>query len=519
MDTDDTSQRRSPTRTTRRALLAFVVLAAAAIVASPVSADDTPVWEPALSVSKTTDLDRDGETVTVTGAGFDPAANIGSRPPANGQPAGVYVAFGKFADDWRPSEGAASSSREVIAQRWAAPAALAPVLSPTGSYVELAPDGTFTAQLPVEMADAVAGNYGVYTYPASGATNPAQELYVPMSFASEPTPTTSTTVPPPTSTTVPPTTSTTSTTVPPTTSTTVPPTTVPPTTSTTVAPTPTTPPPTMPPTTAAPTGPLQIVGGHLDWGVKASFHSYVTGGIAQGSIATTGGASTNPDGTFRFPAQPGVGEVAPDGQRVDAGFGGAVRFTGHGGQLDLQLSDIRVDVDGVTGVLVADVESTPLAPGALGATVPSSFTSLQAAEVHDDVVLATLSVAGTPGRVAATVTWPAIAASLTEAGVPAFSDFYAAGDALDPLTVVLELSSVPDVAEGRPTTDGTTGGVTGVGGGATPVGVATGTLPYTGSDSSALWWTAAALLLGGAGVAGTAAIRRRAEVRPGGDDR
>ena len=441
-------------------------------------AAEAPVWDAQVSVSKTTDLDREGETVTVTGTGFDPAANLGARPPAAGQPAGVYVVFGKFADDWRPSQGADSSSREVISQKWAAPDNLIPVLGSNPQYVPLHDDGTFTAPLDAAMDDSVAGNYGVYTYPASGATNAAQELYVPMAFAAEPPPTTSTTAPPTTSTTAPPTTSTS----------------------------------TTPPTTQTPSGSLGIVGGHLDWGVKASFRSYVTGGIAQGSIATTDGATTNPDGTFRFPARPGLGEVAPDGQRFDADFGGAVRFTGHGGQLDLQLSDIRVDVDGGTGVLVADVESTPLAAGALGATsIPEAFATPQAVEVHDDVVLATLALSGTPGRVDTTVTWPAIAANLTEAGVPAFSDFYAAGDALDPLTVVLELTAVPDVPEGAPSADG----VTGVGGGATPVGVAAGTLPYTGSDSSGLWWAAAALLLGGAAVTATASVRRRAEVRPG----
>ena len=46
----------------------------------------------------------------------------------------------------------------------------------------------------------------------------------------------------------------------------------------------------------------------------------------------------------------------------------------------------------------------------------------------------------TPGSVGLTVTWPGIAAALTDAGAPSFGGFYQPGDALDPLTVVLDLS-------------------------------------------------------------------------------
>ena len=83
----------------------------------------------------------------------------------------------------------------MISQKWAAPDNLIPVLGSNPQYVPLHDDGTFTAQLDAAMDDSVSGNYGVYTYPASGATNAAQELYVPMAFAAEPPPPTSTTRP------------------------------------------------------------------------------------------------------------------------------------------------------------------------------------------------------------------------------------------------------------------------------------------------------------------------------------
>jgi len=98
-----------------------------------VTAAPDPVWTPAVSVGKTTGLDPAGETITVTGSGFDPAANTGTRPPLAGQPTGVYLVFAKVADPWRPSEGAPSSARTVIDQKWVLPAASRAVLDPSGT--------------------------------------------------------------------------------------------------------------------------------------------------------------------------------------------------------------------------------------------------------------------------------------------------------------------------------------------------------------------------------------------------
>ncbi len=43
-----------------------------------------------------------------------------------------------------------------------------------------------------------------------------------------------------------------------------------------------------------------VQGGRLDWGIKSSFQSYVTGPIAQGSWSLTGGAATVGGSQFRF---------------------------------------------------------------------------------------------------------------------------------------------------------------------------------------------------------------------------
>jgi hypothetical protein len=180
-------------RTRARVLLALVIAAVSivalgAVGARPAAAATTPT----ITVSQTAffNLGAGSTTVTVTGSGFDPAANVGTRPPLSNQPSGVYVTFGRFADVWRPSVGAPSSSRtNVIDQKWAVPQAAMTLLNPMGTnpaYVLLNADGTFTTTLTISKNDAMVGNYGVYTYPGSGASNAAQETYTPIAF--DPTP-------------------------------------------------------------------------------------------------------------------------------------------------------------------------------------------------------------------------------------------------------------------------------------------------------------------------------------------
>lgn len=131
-----------------------------------------------ITVSATEGLDA-GDQITVWGTGFDPAAHVGTRPPLAGQQSGVYAVFGRFGDTWRPSLGAPSSSRRVISQKWALPAASRAVLDPTGTgtdYVTIDAAGNFAAVVTVGVDDTVTGNYGVYTYPGSGAVDGTQEV-------------------------------------------------------------------------------------------------------------------------------------------------------------------------------------------------------------------------------------------------------------------------------------------------------------------------------------------------------
>jgi hypothetical protein len=162
-------------------------------------------------------------------------------------------------------------------------------------------------------------------------------------------------------------------------------------------------------------------GATLTWGVKSSFRNYVTGPIAGGSITPEGGVTVDGSGAFVFPAVDGA--EATD-ESFAAGFEGSVRFVGHEGALDLTVADVRVDVDGASGALVADVSSK----------------ALDDEEVveYPDVELASLDLTAVdPVEASGFLTWTDVPATLTTDGAPAFADFYPAGTALDPLTITL----------------------------------------------------------------------------------
>lgn len=49
-----------------------------------------------------------------------------------------------------------------------------------------------------------------------------------------------------------------------------------------------------------------VQGGRLDWGIKSSFQSYVTGPTANGGFSLTGGAATVGGSQFRFHSATGT---------------------------------------------------------------------------------------------------------------------------------------------------------------------------------------------------------------------
>lgn len=142
---------------------------------------------PRVAVSQSV-ISANGEhQITVSGSGFKDDSVVATRPPLTGKNPGVYVVLGKFADAWKPSEGAASDTRKSISQYWAVNAEDVETIggADRGAIVMDA-DGSFTATLTVSKAlvDEVPGdgNLGIYTYAGGGAKHAAWETSQPISF-------------------------------------------------------------------------------------------------------------------------------------------------------------------------------------------------------------------------------------------------------------------------------------------------------------------------------------------------
>ncbi|MEU7042772.1 HtaA domain-containing protein [Streptomyces varsoviensis] len=178
-----------------------------------------------------------------------------------------------------------------------------------------------------------------------------------------------------------------------------------------------------------------VSGGRLDWGIKSSFQSYVTGPIAQGGWALQGGAATVGGSAFRFHSA--KGSYVPDSGDFEAGFSGGVRFTGHkksdgGYELDLTISRPTVRISGGKGTLYADMVSKAKGSGKVTSAA--------------QVPLAALNLSGVNMRGGGTaVALANIPATLTSQGAQAFAGYYTAGTALDPVNLSADVQpGAPD---------------------------------------------------------------------------
>ncbi|MFD5109526.1 HtaA domain-containing protein [Streptomyces cinereoruber] len=172
-----------------------------------------------------------------------------------------------------------------------------------------------------------------------------------------------------------------------------------------------------------------VQGGRLDWGIKSSFQSYVTGPVAQGGWSLTGGAATVGGSQFRFHSA--RGSYDPETGAFEAAFSGGVRFTGHRkadgtNELDLTISRPRIRVQGGRGTLYADMASK--AKGSGRTTVSSQ------------VPLATLHLGGIDMRGGGSpVALAGVPATLTAQGATAFAGYYPAGTRLDPVSLSVDV--------------------------------------------------------------------------------
>ncbi|MGW2058298.1 HtaA domain-containing protein [Streptomyces sp. NPDC001840] len=173
-----------------------------------------------------------------------------------------------------------------------------------------------------------------------------------------------------------------------------------------------------------------VRGGRLDWGIKSSFLSYITGPIAQGSWALTGGAATV-GSVFRFHSA--NGSYDPETGVFRAGFSGGVRFTGHQKadgtyELDLTISRPAVRISGGRGTLLADMTSRAKGSGKLTRSSQVPLASLDLSGID-------MRGGGSP------VTLNNVPATLTSQGATAFAGYYTAGTPLDPVSLSVDVAA------------------------------------------------------------------------------
>ncbi|MFG3404521.1 HtaA domain-containing protein [Streptomyces sp. NPDC048142] len=182
-----------------------------------------------------------------------------------------------------------------------------------------------------------------------------------------------------------------------------------------------------------------VQGGRLDWGIKSSFQSYVTGPIANGSWSLTGGAATVGGSQFRFHSA--TGSYDPDTGALSAGFSGGVHFTGHkkadgSNELDLTISRPTVRINGGSGTLHADMVSKERGTGKVSS--------------RSQVPLATLGLGGIDMKGGSTpIALTGVPATLTAQGAAAFAGYYTAGTPLDPISLSVDTRGA--AAEPKPT--------------------------------------------------------------------
>ncbi|MFF4551928.1 HtaA domain-containing protein [Streptomyces sp. NPDC001422] len=185
--------------------------------------------------------------------------------------------------------------------------------------------------------------------------------------------------------------------------------------------------------TAAHAASRTVQGGRLDWGIKSSFQSYVTGPIAKGAFSLTSGAATVGASQFRFHSASGSYDGGTGA--FTASYAGGVHFVGHrqsGGayELDMTISRPTVRLAGGGGTLYVDITSKAKSTGAV-------TTSSQ-------VPFATLSLGGIDMKGGGTaVRLNNLPATLTSQGARSFAGYYTAGTALDPVSLEADVRAAP----------------------------------------------------------------------------
>ncbi|MGW6983938.1 HtaA domain-containing protein [Streptomyces sp. NPDC054932] len=188
------------------------------------------------------------------------------------------------------------------------------------------------------------------------------------------------------------------------------------------------------PATAAEAGTVQ--GGRLDWGIKSSFQSYVTGPVAKGGFKLKSGAATVGGSLFRFHSA--AGSYDPDSGAFEASYSGGVTFQGHQKpdgvhELDMTISRPTVKISGGRGTLYVDVSSKAKDGGAVTNQSQVAFASLGVGGINMKGGASPLTLTNIP-------------ATLTGEGAKAFAGYYGAGTQLDPVSLSADVKAAPAAA-------------------------------------------------------------------------
>ncbi|MEV7614552.1 HtaA domain-containing protein [Streptomyces sp. NPDC089799] len=204
------------------------------------------------------------------------------------------------------------------------------------------------------------------------------------------------------------------------------------------------------PAGTAEAAPRTLQGGRLDWGIRSSFQTYVTGPVAKGAFRLKEGAATAGGNLFRFHSA--TGSHDPGTGSLDAAFTGGVQFQGHrkpdgSHELDLTVSHPVVRIAGGTGTLYVDVAGRAKDTGTVTEQKGVPFASLS---------LTGANPAGLKGGDDTRIALDAVPATLTEEGAKSFAGYYPAGTALDPVTLSADVRA-PGAATSSPSAPPTDG--------------------------------------------------------------
>nr|WP_223838165.1 HtaA domain-containing protein [Streptomyces venezuelae] len=172
-----------------------------------------------------------------------------------------------------------------------------------------------------------------------------------------------------------------------------------------------------------------VQGGRLDWGIKSSFQSYVTGPIGKGAFRLKSGAATVGGSLFRFHSA--AGSYDPGAGSLDAAFTGGVQFQGHAKpdgsyELDLTLSRPTVRISGGKGTLHVDVTGKAKDTGTVTTSSQVPFAALSLGGIR-------MTGGGSP------IALNNVPATLTEQGAASFAGYYPAGTRLDPVSLSVDV--------------------------------------------------------------------------------